>query len=265
MARKQIKVSRRMLFTWFMLAGSILLIAPSEWTNNFQFAFLRIFDWPLSIGENISLSVRARRRVHNTDVVSRKQYRELLNYCANVEARLRQQEKEVERLSGLRDKFPLGNAKLVSALVYPASIDRSHGEVIIDKGKDHQLAKGQFVLAENSIIGTVSDVSSGGARIKLFTSPASAIGVEIAGTKGLMHGSGGNLAKIPMIKYKPTFGAEVLAARKGGFLSVPMIVGKVHHCERNRESAVLWDIIVEPVCDIEQLNDVTVIVMNPQD
>ena len=107
-----------MLFTWLMLAGFILLIAPSGWTNSFQFAFLRIFDWPLSIGENISLSVRARRRVQNTDVVSRKQYRELLNYCANVEASLRQERQKVEKLSRLRDKFPLGNARLIGALVY---------------------------------------------------------------------------------------------------------------------------------------------------
>ena len=41
-------------------------------------------------------------------------------------------------------------------------------------------------------------------------------------------------------------------------------VGKVLRCERNAESAVLWDIIVEPACDFEQLNDVIVIVMNPQ-
>jgi hypothetical protein len=27
---------------------------------------------------------------------------------------------------------------------------------------------------------------------------------------------------------------------------------------------VLWDVIVEPVCDMERLNDVVVIVMNPE-
>jgi len=34
-------------------------------------------------------------------------------------------------------------------------------------------------------------------------------------------------------------------------------------CERNKESPLLWDITVEPVCDIETLSDVAVIVMNP--
>ena len=250
-----------MLFTWFMLAGIILLIVPSEWTNNFQLAFLRIFNWPLTIGENISLSVRTTRPLDDSEVVSRKQYRRLLNHNANLEARLRQAEARIQKLTALREKLPLGGAQIVEALVYPASIDKARGELFIDKGKDYGLADGQFVLADNSIIGVVSDVSAGGARVKLFTNPTSNIAVELAGTKRFMQGMGGNCARIPMIKYKPKPGSEVMAAAKPGFLNSPMIIGRVVRCERNRQSAVLWDAIVEPVCDIEQLNDVVVITM----
>ena len=253
-----------MLFTWFMLAGTILLIAPAKWTNSFQFAFLRVFNWPLSIGENISLSVGTRQQLGDADAVSRKKYRELLNHYANLEARLRQAEATIDKLSGVRNRYALGNARLVQSLVYPSTIDISAGEIFIDKGSDRELAKGQFVLSENSIVGTLSAVSAVGARVKLLTSPTSNIAVEMGGTKRYMRGDGDNLARIPMMKYKPEVGTAVMAAKKAGFLNTPIIVGKVLRCERNAESAALWDIIVEPACDIEQLNDVIVIVMNPQ-
>jgi cell shape-determining protein MreC len=250
-----------MLFTWLMLAGSILIIAPTEWTSSFQLAFLRIFNWPLSIGENISLSARARGRVDDANAVPGEKYRALLNYCTSLEAQLRDERERLDKLTGLRERFPFGNAKLVEALVYPG---KTHGAISVDKGKESQLAKGQFVLADNSIIGTVSDVSTGGACVNLFTSPASNIAVEIAGTKRFMRGEGNNAAKILMMKDKPKIGAEVMAARAPGLLNAPIIVGRVARCERNAESAVLWDVIVEPVCDMERLNDVVVIVMNPE-
>jgi len=263
MAAKQSKVSRRMLFTWFMLAGLILFIAPVKWTSNFQFAFLRVFNWPLSIGENITLSVGTTERLTDEDSVSRAAHNQLKNYCANLEAKLIRQQQRIEMLTGLPNKSFLGNAKLIEALVYTLSIDKANGEMTIDAGGNKELAKGQFVLSENSIIGTISDVSPIGARVKLLTSPTSNIPVEMGGVKRYMQGTGGNLAKIPMIEHKPKLGTEVMAAREAGLLSTPIIVGRVLRCERNADSAALWDVVVEPAFDIDQLQDVVVIVMNP--
>ncbi|MBN2269834.1 MAG: hypothetical protein JXN61_04425 [Sedimentisphaerales bacterium] len=264
MAAKQSKVSRRMLFTWFLLAGLILLIAPAKWTSNFQFAFLRVFNWPLRIGENISLSVGTREHLTAGDVVSRREHNQLKNYCANLEAKLAREQQRIETLTRLPNRSFLGNAKLVEALVYTSSIDKTNGELSMDAGGNRDLERGQFVLAENSIIGTISDVSPVGARVKLLTSPASNIAVEMGGVKRFMQGIGGNKAKIPMIKQKPEIGTEVMAARSAGFLNTLIIVGRVAGCERNAESAALWDIIVEPALDIDELRDVVVIVMNPR-
>jgi len=263
MAAKQTKVSRRMLFTWFMLVGLILFIAPAKWTNNFQFAFLRVFNWPLSIGGNISLSMGTRERLTNEDSVSRAAHNQLKNYCANLEAKLIRQQQRIEMLTGLPNRSLLGNAKLVEAFVYTFSIDKANGEMTIDPGGNRELLRGQFVLAENSIIGTISDVSPVGARVKLLSSPTSNIAVQMGGVKRYMQGIGDNLAKVPMIQHKPKIGTEVMAARKAGILNTPVIVGKVLRCERNADSAVLWDIVVEPAFDIDRLHDVVVIVMNP--
>ena len=253
-----------MLFTWFMLASLIFLFAPQKLTDKFQFAFLRVFNWPLSIGENISLSVRTRQPLGDADVVPRREYNKLQNYRANLEGQLRKEHEKVEILSGLRNRFPLEAGDLQVASVFPGSFDKLHGELSINKGKDDKVAKDQFVLADNSIIGTIGDVSARGAKVKLFTNPTSNIAVEVANTKRVMRGSGDNLARIPMLKHKVKIDSEVMVnSRKTGFLNAPMIIGKVLRYERNANSPMLWDIVVEPVCDFEQLNDVAVIVINP--
>ena len=256
-----------MLFTWFTLAGFIFLFSPQKLTDNFQYAFLRVFNWPLSIGENISLSVRTRQPLGDADVVPRREYDKLQNYRANLEGQLRQKHETVEMLSGLRNRFALEAGDLQLASVFPGSFDKLHGELSIDKGEDDKVAKGQFILSDNSIIGTIGDVSARGAKVKLFTNPTSNIPVEVANTKHLMRGSGDDLARIPMVKDEVKIdsevGSEVMASRMVGFLNAPMIIGKVLRYERSAKSPMLWDIVVEPVCDFEQLNDVAVIVINP--
>jgi hypothetical protein len=48
-------VSRRMLFTWLMLAGSILYLSPQSVTQKFQLTFAHIFNVPLNIGGSIPI------------------------------------------------------------------------------------------------------------------------------------------------------------------------------------------------------------------
>jgi len=266
MARKRIRVSRRMLFTWFMLAGFIFLFTPQNLTNKFQFAFAHIFRWPLSIGRNISLSARMQQPL--ADVVSRREYNLLQNYLANVIEQQSQEHQKIEKLSGLRNRLPLEGAKLVVADVITASIDASHGELIISRGVDDGLAAGQFVLGDNSVIGRISDVSSRTAKVKLITDPASQVEVKIAGlnVNRLMKGNGDNSARIQMLstEHKVKRGDKVYTLKKPGFLDVSIITGTVARCKRADDHPSVWDITVEPVCEVESLNDVAVIIMNPK-
>ncbi len=149
--------------------------------------------------------------------------------------------------------------------VITVTVDESRGELIINRGQIDGLAKDQFVLGDNSIIGTISEVSSRTAQVKLVTDSTSKIAVKIAGVGRVMQGNG-NTARVPLlpIKYKVKTGDIVLANKKPGFLDVPLIAGRVAQCKRDDENPSLWDITVKPVCDIERLNDVAVIIMNPQ-
>ena len=249
-----------MLFTWFTLAGFILLFSPGNLTNKFQFAFHRIFRWPLSIGRNISLSAGTRQPLG--DVVTRDQYERLQNHLANIIQQRNDAHQTVQKLTKMRIIPGWERMGFVPADVITVTIDELRSELIINRGLDDGITKEQFVLADNSVIGTVSDVDARSARISLFTDPTSNIGIKIGNSKSLMQGSGGNLAKAKMLKYKVKVGSEVMAGKKPGFLDIPMIIGKVARCEHNTQP-LLWDITVEPICDIQKVKNVVVIVMNP--
>ncbi len=249
-----------MLFTWFMLAGFIFLFSPPNLTNKFQFAFHRIFRWPLSIGRNISLSAGTRQPLG--DVVSRDEYKRLLNHLANVTQQRNDAQQIVQKLSKMRNIPGWERMGFVPADVITVSIDELRSELIINRGRDDGLTKGQFVLGDNSIIGTLSDVDVRTARVRLFPDPASNMAVTIAGANRFMQGIGDNLALIRMVKKEVKIGSEVMAGKKPGFLDTPMIIGKVAGCELNAQP-LLWDITVEPVCDIQKAENVVVIVMNP--
>jgi len=232
MANKRIRVSRRMLFTWFMLAAFIFLFAPQGLTNKFQFAFVRIFRWPLSVGRNISLLARTRQPP--ADVVSRREFDKLQNLLDDVIEQRDQEHREVEKLSGLRKRFPLEGANLLSADVVTAdvitaAVDKLRSELIINRGQKDGLAKDQFVMADNSIIGTISDVDSRTARVRLFTDSASNIAVKIgkSNIERIMQGNGNSSARIPLLstEHKIKKGDRVFARKKPGFLDAPIIIG----------------------------------------
>jgi rod shape-determining protein MreC len=245
-----------------MLSGLIFLFAPERLTNRFQFTFAHLFRWPLSIGRSITLVARTPPQ---TEVVSRSQYDQLRNHLANVIEQRDQEHKKVEQLSGLRVIPAWERMNFVLADIITAR-ERLQNELIINRGEEDGLGVGQFVLGDNSIIGTISGVSLRAARVRLFTNPASKIAVKIDGASAgrLMQGCGDNSAKVRMLKDRVRVGTEVMASKKPGFLDTAMIIGRVTQCRRNDESPLLWDVEVEPVCDIEKLNSVAVIVMNSQ-
>jgi len=254
-----------MLFTWFMLAGFILLFSPQSLTNKFQFAFARIFRWPLSIGRNISLSAHTQPPL--TGTVSRREFNQLQNHLANLEEQLLQERQKFENLAGLYNRYTWQGAEFVLADVITTSLGGSKNELLINCGEKQGLARGQFVLGNNSIIGTISEVDSRTARVKLVTDTTSQIEVEIEGLKigRLMRGFGGNLAKVQLvqIEHRVRIGNKVFARKKPGLLDAPIITGTVTRCKKDDENPMLWDITVEPACEIEGLNNVAVIIMNP--
>lgn len=252
-----------MLFTWFMLTGIIFLFAPQNLTSKFQLAFVHVFRWPLSIGGDLALTARTQQPLTGTASRSETQY---LNYIANLEKTLAEERQKFEKLSGLYNTYVWEGTDYALADIITKTLDMSRSELTIACRKTAGLARGQFVLGDECIIGRVSDIfpQISKAEVVLVTDPTSIIPIEVAGLKNIMKGSGDNSARIEMVKNKIEVGENVYALKKPGFLDAPMIVGKVTECNRNQKNASLWDVTVVPACNIEQLEDVAVIIMNPQ-
>jgi cell shape-determining protein MreC len=255
-----------MLFTWFMLTGLIFLFTPQNLTSKFQLAFVHVFRWPLSIGADLALTAQTRQTLSDAPGRSETQY---LNYIASLEETLDQQRRKFAKLYNLYNTYVWEGTDFALADVIPATVGGARNELTISCRKSNGLAKDQFVLGNECIIGTISDVfpQISKARVALVTDPTSKIQVkiaELAGLKYIMKGNGNNTAKVEMVKDKVNVGRNILALKKPGFLDAPMIVGKVSECKRNQKYPALWDLTVEPACDVKQLEDVAVIIMNPQ-
>jgi len=257
-----------MLFTWLMLGGLILLLAPQSMTGKIQLGFVRVFRWPLSIGRGFALTANTQQTLE--DAVPRREYNKLQNHCDNLEELVRVQREKFEKLYGLYNTYPWDGADLKVVDVIAASTDQL--TVKYDKGAG--LVKGQYVLGDNSIIGTLSDFTAGTAHVKLFTDPKSAIQVKIGelDVKMMMRGNGDNSARISLVRteYEIKAGDNVFVGdnvfasdARNRFLDAQVIIGTVDRCAKSRKNPLVWDITVKPACDIEKLENVAIIIMNP--
>ncbi len=266
MARKRFKLTRGILFIWLFLAGLILFLSPQKITNKCQFVFTRIFQLPLKISRSISLSAQTNR--NDSDVISRRKFIKLQNHLANLQAQLTQTEEKIDQVTGMKNRSGLEGAKILLADVITASLNSLHCEIIINRGQTDGLSTDMFVLGDNSIIGTISQLSERTAKVKLLTDPAFKLPIKVNGlkTNKILQGAGNNTAKIKLLqtKYKINVGDYVYACKKPGYLDQPMTIGKIKKYTRNEESSLLWDVTVEPACNIQNLNSVAVIIMNPQ-
>lgn len=260
------KIPQPVLLFWFTLAGLMLLFAPQRWTGKFQLTFAGALRAPLRCVRGFSLASKS--RAASPKDVSKKQYQRLQNHLANIMQWLRQEREKVEQLSGLRNRTAWQGAKFVQADI----ITSSKNNIIINRGTDDGLAQGQFVIGDFTVIGIISAVNNRTAQVKLVTDPTCKIPVKInhgsleqkPPVDVIMQGNGTN-AKIRLLpsKYKVKTASIVFAKKRPGFLDVPVVVGTVTACDRDKENPLLWDITVKPNCNVEQLQRVEVVVMNP--
>jgi rod shape-determining protein MreC len=201
--------------------------------------------------------------------VSRSEYLRLRNHLANSLRMLDSERQRVAELSGLADRFVWKGAKFVPTSVITSYIDAQRGQLVINRGSSDGLRAGQFVMGDDSIIGVISELDTRTARVLLTTDPSAEIAIEFANVDycGVMRGLGGNCATIPLLpaKYKIEEGDIVYACDKPAFLDNAVVTGIVSQCRRDDKDPLLWNIVVEPACDVDKLEKVIVVITDPQE
>jgi len=256
-----------MLFAYCMLGGGIFLFTPPSVTGKLQLAYARVFRGPLETGHNIALAGRIPLVANTVDSVDYTRLmtmqQRLRNRVANLQAQLDEAHRQIDVLAGLRNVPELNRMGL-----QPAGIINNPGAtqtlLLINRGHEDGLAVGQFVVADYSVIGVVSDVSAQAARVKLITDPTSKLPVRVAGTeaKGVMQGRGPGEAVIPHVyaKNPPKAGDQVYGHKTPGFPGVPIVTAEIVESKRDPDDPMFWEITVRPVCDIANLRDVHVVI-----
>lgn len=255
MTAKHAKVSRKMLFTWFTLGALIILLVPDSFTSRFQFGFARVFHLPLSYGRSIQLAQTEARPGNEQEI-----------HVANLEKWLYYYRQEVENVTRMRQELPLRNFALLPATITTVP-EGPASQFYVNRGSQDAVVPGQFVMAQNGIIGTVHDVAAHSARVKLITDPESKIAVQIGNLPGrkMMTGKDGRTASVGMVPAKQNVAAgnRVYIAPRAGFLDDPVIAGIITQCKEDLREPLLWDITVEPVATIDQLESVHILVFDP--
>jgi rod shape-determining protein MreC len=263
MARKHhTKVSNTMLFMWLCMSALILYFAPEKITGKLQSGFANLFSWPLGIGRNITLAGQNPGLSSDNSGEIETQYQ---NHIANLNKQIHQLQDKVQMLSNIRERHSLEGVKLLACDVITASITGPNNELIINKGVRDGLAKGQYVLGSNSVIGIISQVESRISTVQLITDSESKIPIEIGDQRipRVLKGIGNNTAKIMFLSRKQKIDLQdvVFARKQPRFLNAEIIAGKILSCKQDENNLLMWDVKVSPACDIEQLTGVSVIIM----
>jgi hypothetical protein len=264
MAYRRPDTTRRMIFIWGLLGGLICLFTPPSWTGKLQLAYSYVFSWPLEAGHRLSRATGGLPSLHATNTPGNEGWmnekQSLENHIANLDAQLREAHRQIDQLARLRVKPQWEQVPLLPADTIPGHTPEI---LFINRGSKDDVAVGQYVLGDMSIIGTVSDVFARRAKVRLITDPASKIPVTIgeAGVPGVMEGRPGGVAKIPLVPAMQTVrrGDKVLAKKTPGLLDVPIVAGTVTQCRPDPENPLLLDITVQPACDVTTLETVAVI------
>jgi rod shape-determining protein MreC len=235
-------------------------------TNNLNLFFADVFGPILSIGQNASSEVFS-PLPSNKKYVSRAEYNKLLAAYDNTRADLITEHKKFEKLARIKSGLPKPGPVLRLADVRNIQLSGAIRQIYINRGRTDDIKKGRFVLGENSLIGTVAEVTDWSAKVRLITDSNHRIKVYIwrrgktTYITGQMIGTGTDTARISLLsrEYDIKKGDIVYAADKPGLLETPVVTGRISLVKPDENNPLLWDISVKPIYDVTDLKTVAVV------
>ena len=209
-------------------------------------------------------------RPDSEEFVSRNDYARLWKSYKNLHAQLLSLHEEYERLANIRSGLPQLSAEGLVMAKITGTVSNYNHELIINKGSEALVRRGQFVLSEqkDALVGVVSEVSETAAKIRLITDTMQTLEIHIRrdGTdkdiRAMMIGNGTNTCGISMIDRQRDIreGDTVYAAAVPDKLNVPLVVGEITSVHPDDQHPLLWKITVRPAEDMSRLNNVAIIV-----
>lgn len=183
---------------------------------------------------------------------------------------LQQQVAEAQLLSTLVDyeRRHVEN-EYIAAAVIARDISPFMHYVIIDRGSDDGLRNGMPVITQQGLVGNITAVTSGAARVQLINDPGSSINVILqqSGVEGVVNGQITGEIELDMISKNATIqpGELVLTSGLGGKYPANLVIGQVVTI-RSEAYSLFQSASVQPAVDFSQLEIVLIIInFQPED
>jgi rod shape-determining protein MreC len=177
---------------------------------------------------------------------------------------LQQQVAEAQLLSTLVDyeRRHVEN-QYVAAAVIAHDISPFMQYIIIDRGSDDGLRKGMPVITQQGLVGSISAVTAGAARVQLINDSGSSINVILqqSGVEGVVDGQITGEIVLNMVPKNATIqpGELVLTSGLGGKYPANIVIGQVVTI-RSEAYSLLQSASVQPAVDFSQLEIVLIII-----
>ncbi len=265
MVRQRIKRSNTSLFTALLMVSIAVLILPHQITSNLNSFFIELFSPVISLRIELPEGLLSGEDP-GKQWVSRQEYNRLWAAYKNIYADLLEEHERLEKMAQYRSYLPKSGAGLVAAEV----IRKEQGHfLLISRGALDGVKTGQYVLSDGVIIGTVSEISTATARVKLLINNSHSLDVRIMreGSEDYIEanikGDGINGFKIPLLsrEYDVKPGDVVYASPDPRHLDTPRVVGKITEVQPDQDNPLIWDVTGKQPVDYDNLKDVAVIIM----
>jgi cell shape-determining protein MreC len=279
MAKFKLKIHRGVLLFILLLVSILVLLAPKHYTTKANDIFYKTLGGILKFGSDfhfsdLSSSAMNKRTIAYEDYEKVVEENQLLQKKASELIRQRNKiHNWYETATGTRQRLPeLGPGHIWADVI---SIKAEIGRLTIDRGTADGIEKGQCVIGQDYVIGTIGNVLGYTSKVELLTSTAQNLLVEIEAfdedgsevyKRGFMRGDGKGLCKVNGIEtsYKIESGNFVYAVDMEGFLLSPMIVGKISSIDFDSKNPLFWDIVVDPSFKARSLERVFAVTMQPE-
>lgn len=259
----KITTSKRTVFLGCFLGATIVLLVPHSLTSKCQYGFRRIFCVPLGISHSLALAAKAPASPEISSqghLELQQAFQRLSNHAANLTAVIAKQEATIDRLTQSRTEPEWQKLGFVPANVFTALGD---DQVVINRGYRDGVEPEYFILANNAVVGQVTETNRHQATVELISDDGAFLSVYIdtPKTKGILRGLGQGRCAIKTVAYKLPVktGQSVYTHNQPGLLGIPIIVGQVSSCERDEENPHLWSITMTPAVALDQVGQVDVI------
>lgn len=269
-----------MLVIIALLIGVLLVLMPDSMAGKFHDVFVYSLGSVLKIGPQSHIS-NIPQSLTPARTVPYEKYQELVEQTDRLESQLKTFQRKYldlhklyELATGTRQRLPdVGPGHIWAEVI---TFIPEKNEIDINRGQRDGLQPGQYVIGQDCLVGTVSQVNQYSAKVQLLTSSENELIVEIEAKdthnndiyrRAIMKGDGKNSCYVGGIQtaYMIEQGNYVYAYARPGYLNSPLVIGKVSSIKHDESDPLFWDIKVTPSFEVDKLKKVFAVTMQPQE